>query len=130
MSKLHKNRLLMKFYGPILLLSILLFNACDKDDTNTDPVVIPPASQDTYVTLKTVIDQNCVGCHSYGGNAIAFGDLSNYSSIQMILDNSSQEFINRITSTDPNYKMPPNNNLSSSQIEKLVDWINNDYPEN
>lgn len=121
----------MKFYVPILaIFSLLLFNACDKDDANTDPVVVPPAIQETYTTLKSVIDQNCVGCHSYGGNAAAFGDLSNYPSIKTILDNSSQEFINRITSTEADYKMPPNNNLSSSQIEKLVDWVNNDYPEN
>lgn len=131
MSKLHKNPAIMKYYLPIIFLfSIFLISACDKENT-TDPVVVEPqAASDTYATLKSVIDQNCAGCHSYGGNAFSFGDFSNYSSIEGILANSSQEFINRITSTDPNYRMPPAGSLSSSQIDRLVNWVNDDYPEN
>lgn len=132
MIKLHKNPVIMKNY----LLSIIfltLISACDKDET-TDPVVVnPPVNTeetDTYATLKSVVDQNCAGCHSYGGSAAAFGDFSNYNSIKGTLDDASQEFINRITSTDPNYRMPPSGSLTSSQIERLVNWINNDYPEN
>lgn len=119
----------MKFHLTILFsFTVLLFSSCEKE---TDPIVIdPPQEQDTYASLKSVVDQNCVGCHSYGGNAAAFGDFSNYTSLKGELDNSSQEFINRITSTDPNYRMPPSGSLSSSQIEQLVAWVNNGYPEN
>ena len=129
MSKLHKNPSIMKYYLTILLIfSLFLFTACEKE---VDPIIVDSEEvQDTYATLKAVVDQNCVGCHSYGGTAVEFGDFSNYGSIQGTLDNSSQEFINRITSTDPNYRMPPAGSLTSSQIEQLVNWVSNGYPEN
>ena len=116
----------MKYFIPIFLVFFVV-SSCKEE---TDPVIIEPTPQETYSTLKIVIDQNCVGCHSYGGNAAAYGDLSNYSSIKSILDNSSQEFINRISSDDENYRMPPSGSLSSSQIGKLIDWVNDGYPEN
>jgi mono/diheme cytochrome c family protein len=126
MSKLHKNPSIMK-YSIFIFLFVFILISCEKEP---EPIVIEPEPQETYTSLKTVIDQNCVGCHTYGGNAADFGDFSNYPSIKTILDNSSQEFINRISSTDPNYRMPPSGSLTNEQIDKLIEWVNNDYPEN
>ena len=56
-------------------------------------------------------------------------DLSSYSSIKIVLDNSSVDFKSRINSSDSDYRMPPSGLMSQNNINKLNDWIDSGYPE-
>lgn len=125
LGKLHKNPSFMNHFTFVLVISFVFFG-CKKEEA--EPIVVE-SNTENYSTVKSIIDNNCVGCHSYGGIAAGSGIFSDYSSIANSLMNSEQEFINRINSTDPDYRMPPAQNLSSDEIAKLSAWINNDYPQ-
>lgn len=109
-----------------LFLLLMVLCSCDQEE---EPIVVDDPNVKTYASVKSIIDVNCTGCHSVGGNAESSGVYTSYSDLKLALDNSAQEFIYRISSTDPFYRMPPPQSLTTLEIEKLTNWINNDYPQ-
>ena len=90
------------------------------------PVPIEPQVE-TYSTIKSVLESNCLGCHSPSQNAYII-DLTNYQSIKNYLDGDNT-MIDRLNSDDEFYRMPPSGNLSEANKQKLIDWINSGYEE-
>jgi len=65
--------------------------------------------------VKTIIDNNCIGCHGAG----SFKPLTTYNDVKTNID----AIINRIQrqNGDP-LKMPQGGSLSGSQINVIVQW--------
>ena len=116
----------MRSFLFFVLLSIVLFTSCKKEEM---PVPIDPIEPqvETYSTIKSVLESNCLGCHSPSQNAYII-DLTNYQSIKNYLDGDNT-MIDRLNSDDEFYRMPPSGNLSEANKQKLIDWINSGYEE-
>ncbi len=57
----------MKRTTYIIYIALLAFMSCDNASENdlTEPVIIDPTVSVTYTdNIKTIIDNNCIGCHS------------------------------------------------------------------
>lgn len=124
---MHKNPTIMKKSHLSFALLIILFSSCK--DEEIEPVVVTPDSNLKYAEISYIVESNCVGCHSYGGDAAGSGDFSSYSTLKQSLDNSSSEFINRMQSSNEDYRMPPSGDMPSAQIDSLVSWINSGYQQ-
>jgi cytochrome c5 len=76
--------------------------------------------------IKTIISYNCIACHSSsfaGGNIL----LDSYDLVKQYSENGTlTDAILRKPGTNP---MPPTQALASCQTEKLMEWINNNYPQ-
>ncbi len=85
----------------------------------------------TYTDVQVIFENNCVGCHSYGGEAVASGDYSSYSGIAAVIAANPTDFINRVnwTDTDEEYRMPPAEKMPATDIQKLECWIESGYPQ-
>jgi mono/diheme cytochrome c family protein len=113
----------------ILGLMALILSACGEEEPET-PIneVDCTTTTNTYAAVKSIIDANCIGCHSYGGSAVAHGDFSSYSGLQNYLNSSSSTFVAAISATDDS-RMPPAAAMSSADIEQLNCWIEAGFPE-
>ena len=99
--------------------------ACTQEEI--EPVVTEPSTPNLkYSDVSYIIQDNCVGCHSYGGNAEASGDFSYYQGF-LPFQNSTSNFIDRLQSNDEDYRMPPSGEMSAAQIDSLISWINSGY---
>lgn len=107
----------------LLILPSFLFISCKNDE-----IPAPVDTDPNYSSVRNIINQNCTGCH-YQDNDDGVSDLSSYSSIKIVLDNSSVDFKSRINSSDSDYRMPPSGLMSQNDINKLNDWIDSGYPE-
>lgn len=116
----------MRSFLFFVLLSMVLFTSCKKEEM---PAPIDPIEPqvETYSTIKSVLESNCLGCHSPIQNAYII-DLTNYQSIKNYLDGDNT-MIDRLNSDDEFYRMPPSGNLSEANKQKLIDWINSGYEE-
>jgi hypothetical protein len=107
------------------LLLAILFTSCKKEEI---PEPIDPTPQvETYLSVKTILESSCLGCHSPNQNAYIV-DLTNYESIKNYLDGTNT-MIDRLNSDDEFYRMPPSGNMSDADKQKLIDWINDGYLE-
>ncbi|MEC8273702.1 MAG: hypothetical protein VXZ76_02560 [Bacteroidota bacterium] len=106
------------------LLLAILFTSCKKEEI-LEP--IPTPQLETYSSVKTIFESSCLGCHSPNQNAYIV-DLTNYESIKNYLDGTNT-MIDRLNSDDEFYRMPPSGNLSDTEKQMLIDWINDGYLE-
>jgi hypothetical protein len=114
------------FYLSMLLLTI---SSCKKEEIPEPlPSPVPEPQVDTYISIKSIIDINCVGCHAPSQNAYLV-DLTNYNSISNYLDNPNNTMIDRLNSDVEFYKMPPEGDLYQEDKDRLIDWINDGYLE-
>lgn len=76
--------------------------------------------------IKTIVDANCVVCHSPTGSA-SFQPFTNYNQVKNNIDN----IINRIQrpNGDPQ-KMPQGGSLSANQIDFFIKWKADGLNEN
>ncbi|MDH6251087.1 PBP1b-binding outer membrane lipoprotein LpoB [Chryseobacterium sp. H1D6B] len=76
--------------------------------------------------IKTIIENNCIGCHSPGGSA-SYKPFTNYDQVKAGIDN----IIDRIQrpNGDPQ-KMPQGGSLSTSQINVFIKWKADGLVEN
>lgn len=115
----------MRFFLYTILFSVLLITSCKKEEI---PEPIDPEPQiESYSTIKSVFETTCLGCHSPQQNVYII-DLTNYQSIKNYLDGANT-MIDRLNSDDEFYRMPTSGNLSETDKQRLIDWINNGYAE-
>mgnify|MGYP000058626817 CR=1 FL=1 len=116
---------------PIIYLTIsILFITTACKDEEADPIA-PEACEDTnytYSEVRSIFDNNCTGCHSDGEEGVAAGDFTTYQGISDVISSNTSQFISVLKSTDENVRMPPAENLSNSDIQKLECWIDAGYP--
>tara|TARA_Y100000589_G_scaffold125228_1_gene119396 strand:+ start:1653 stop:1844 length:192 start_codon:yes stop_codon:yes gene_type:complete len=58
----------------------------------------------------------------------SFLDLFSYINVKTYLDGNNT-FIDKLSSEDEFYRMPPNGNLSEEEKNRLINWVNNGYSE-
>lgn len=96
----------------ILILSVF-FASCL---TNVEEEIIeePDACADiTFaVSVKPIIDANCIGCHGSGGNS---PNLTSYSLISASANSVKDAVASR--------RMPQNGSLTQEEIDAIVCWV-------
>ncbi len=106
-----------KFIFPFVLSVALFLTSCsnDSDDNIASPPL--PNSDVTYAgTIKAIIDNNCLNCHTsppVNGAPIA---LTTYTNVKDAVQNRG--LVGRIE----NGSMPPNGSLTTTQIQAIKDW--------
>ena len=98
----------------MVFIGTLVFVGCKKDKSIVTPVC--DGSNTTYTNfVANYISSNCASCHDY----------STYAKLSTILSNG--QFKSQVLS---NQTMPKGNTSSSSDLNKLQCWVENNYPEN
>ena len=110
-------------------LSLALLSCSEKEP---DPVSTDDCANTNYVYADVVdiIQTNCVGCHSYGGEALAAGDFSSYQGLEAALNADQSTFLSQIRweMSDSELNMPPAEKMPDEDIQKLECWIASGYP--
>ena len=111
----------------IVILLIILNNACVKDQGQRLPENDPaPQESDYSTTIKPLIISKCAisGCHITG---FPFGNFTTYPDLKKMIDNGRIK-----TLVYENDLMPPANfpQLSNGELEALQRWIDNGAAEN
>lgn len=129
-----------------IALTILLaaFASCSDSDTYqdiekpTDPVTTPgtgtdpgtqPAVAATYTkNVKSIIDANCVSCHS-SGRAASFRPLTTYAEVKTAVESAG--LLNRIQLQNGQQGiMPQGGRMSQANIDLIVKWNTDGLKEN
>jgi mono/diheme cytochrome c family protein len=92
-----------------------LNNKCVENTTDCDTANVP------FRTVQTIINSNCVGCHS-GGGASDGVNLESYASIRTNTENGRLK--GAITHASGYTAMPPGITLPACDILKIEAWIN------
>lgn len=78
-----------------------------------DPTTANPCETITYtLSIKPIMDANCVQCHSAGGN---FPNLSTYNGVSANAASVKAETVSR--------RMPQGGSLTSAEIEAISCWV-------
>lgn len=83
----------------------------------------------TYTnTIKTVIDNNCIFCHTSPPQNGAPMSLNSYNLVIDAIQN--RDLINRISKTQGDPQLMPlgGTRLPQSTIDKFIEWSNNGFP--
>ena len=97
--------------------------ACPTDSTNCDTTGV---QYSTFV--RTVIQNNCLGCHS-GSNPSGSINLSSYSGVQQVA--ADGRLVGGLLGTPPNALMPQAGTpLDACTIAKIRAWVNQGAPNN
>ncbi|MEW5675131.1 hypothetical protein ABGT15_02340 [Flavobacterium enshiense] len=102
--------------------------SCD-NDTEADLYSDTPLNQVTYNnTIKNIITENCIMCHSRPPVNGAPIPLVDYDYVKSAI--ISNELIERISSEDPGYLMPYGGpRLPQFKINQVIAWRDANYPE-
>ena len=96
------------------LLFIYIFAACSSSSNDDD---MNPSNDITYNgTIKIIMDNNCLICHSNPPVNLAPMSLTTYESVKEAVENRA--LINLVVDGD----MPPSGNLTAVQIQAIMDW--------
>ncbi|WP_241486064.1 c-type cytochrome [Chryseobacterium angstadtii] len=107
-----------------ILSSAVLLIACDSRTYEEISDNTPITTLVRYNTeVKTIVDNNCIGCHSAG----SFKPLTTYNDVKNNIDG----IIDRIQrpNGDPG-KMPQGGSLSQTQINTFIKWKADGLTEN
>lgn len=118
----------MKKYFLIASL-ILLLSSCDSStyESLEEPMII--IGKATYQTnVKSIIDGNCVSCHSIGGTA-SFRPLTTYSEVRNAVLNT--DLLDRMQrqNGEPG-QMPRTGRMSQDEINTVLQWNTDGLLEN
>lgn len=106
-------------------LFIFAISAC-KDPEPTPMVTgVCDNTNFTFSGVQYIFENNCVGCHAYGGEVVALGDFSSYEGVGGALNADLNIFLSRVywEMSDSNYNMPLTEKMSNDDIQKLECWI-------
>lgn len=107
-----------------LLSSAAVFIACDsrtyEEISDNTPITVPVKYNSD---VKTIVDNNCIGCHSAG----SFKPFTTYADVKNNIDG----ILDRIQrpNGDPG-KMPQGGSLSQTQINTFIKWKADGLAEN
>lgn len=117
----------MKSFINLTISVLFITTACNEEDDTIAPEACDDANY-TYSEVRSIFNNNCTGCHSYGEEGVASGDFTTYQGISDVISSNTSLFISVLKSTNENVRMPPAENLSISDIQKLECWIDAGYP--
>lgn len=102
----------------LILLMFVIFTSCltnVDEEMVIDPDEPDPCASITFsMNVKPIIDNNCVSCHSTGGN---FPNLTSFSGVSANATSVKFQIINGL--------MPQGAPLSNEDIQTIVCWIDN-----
>ncbi|WP_299523525.1 cytochrome c [uncultured Lutibacter sp.] len=115
----------MKHFLRLTGLFMMLFIAsCSSNSDDDDIIVDNPTSTITYTnTINSIISGNCLGCHGTTPSNGAPMSLSTYNNVKDAV--TGRNLIARVE----NGTMPPNGNLTATQIQNLKTWQTNGFPQ-
>lgn len=95
------------------------------DTIYVDSLPIDSGATHTYADVQPIISNTCAvsGCHA-AGNGAGRQQLTTYAEVKTAIESFSLKI--RVE----NGSMPPGGSLSNTDKTKLIDWINQGYPEN
>lgn len=115
-----------RIIGMVIVLSFL---SCT-NDSQSDLIDTTPQENITYTnTIKTVIDNNCIFCHT---NPPQNGAPMSLNSYNLVIDAVlNRNLLDRISKTQGDSQMMPlgGTRLPQSTIDKFVEWAENDFPQ-
>lgn len=98
------------------------------NDSESDLIGGTPENVTYNETIKPIITQNCISCHSQPPLTGVPMSLMTYDNLKDAVENRG--LINRISSSDPNFLMPSGGpRLPQSEINKIIAWKDADFPE-
>ena len=106
--------------------------SCGEEEApNTPPAGACDDLNYTYSDVKSIIDASCIGCHAVGEDAESAGDFTTYQGLQEALSADSETFKKQINweMSNPDYNMPPAEQMPTADIQKLECWISAGFPE-
>ena len=110
---------------------IFVVSACeDAEPAPQNPGVCDKTNY-TFSDVQYIFENKCVGCHSYGGQAVAAGDFSSFQGVEAALNADLSNFLSQIRwrMSDSDYNMSLNKKMSDYYIENLEFWITVGYPQ-
>jgi hypothetical protein len=121
------------FVATICLFISAFFNSCyyDKEDYlyptphNQTGGVCDTTNVTYNLTIKPIVESNCVGCHSSGASF----NFSDFSSLSSYLSANTQKFLDNINYVSSQH-MPPSNKLNDCYLNQTRIWIQAGYPNN
>jgi hypothetical protein len=120
----------MKFKHLICLSIAISFSSCsyNSEDDLTEEIII-----EDFVTyndnIKTIIDNNCIGCHSNPPVNGAPVSLTTYNDVKNAIENG--DLIERISTTDASSLMPFGGpRLPQNLIDLVIQWEQEGLLEN
>jgi len=117
----------------LIFIALLSFSCGSDDNDNTDqdsdPVTNPnPNKITTYDgDVKTIIDAQCVRCHTVPLAEGAPFPMRNY---QETIIGVNRDLVMRMTTTSVNNVMPPSGRLPQATIDIILDWEADGFLEN
>lgn len=118
-----------------LMILLAVFTSCSDSDTvqeietPTNPNPTNPTTAISYSKdVKSIIDANCISCHSSGRSA-AFRPLTTYAEVKTAVENAG--LLNRIQlQSGQQGLMPQGGRMSQANIDLIVKWNTDGLKEN
>lgn len=119
----------MKKYIYLSSLALFLYS-CDSNtyESLEEPVAIVGSNVTYNANIKSIIDENCIACHSTGGLA-SFLPLTNYSEVKDAIQNT--DLLDRIKRQNgESGQMPKTARMSQEKINVILQWNTGGLLEN
>lgn len=112
----------------LLIVAASFFAGCE-NDSESDLIEYTPIENVTYnQTVKAIITENCIMCHTEPPQNGAPMPLLTYDNVKNAVMNRG--LIDRISSTDPAFLMPfGGTRLPQSKIDQIKAWRDANFPE-
>ncbi len=110
----------MKLYYTFILLSLVTLTSCSEESTS-DLIDVPLVENVTYTnTVKSIIDNNCLGCHSDPMTNSAPMPLNTYEKVKEYGENG--KLIDFISRTDETLMPLGGLRLPQPTIDLIIKW--------
>lgn len=106
----------------LTILSVVLYNACGKDDPEGPACTLPDVSFSYNTNIKPIIDHYCLSCHS--GSGPGPHDYRTYEGLKASLDNG--KVLERVVIEKT---MPQGGGMSQAARDSINCWIQSGYPK-
>ncbi|MEX2596208.1 MAG: hypothetical protein WEC59_04695 [Salibacteraceae bacterium] len=127
------NKTVYYIASALLLVTVITNEGCYYDNAEdlypVDTVLVPIDTNSTQVSwmgrVEPIIESNCAtsgGCHA--ANSGTRQPLTTYDEVKSAIEN--WDLKNRVESGS----MPPTGTLPATEKKAIIDWINDDYPNN
>lgn len=108
---------------------ILLFSSCDSstyENLEEPQIIVGNATYETNV--KSIIDANCIVCHSLGGSA-SFRPLTTFTEVRNAVLNTNLLQRIQLQNGEPG-QMPQSGRMSQDKINTILQWNSDGLLEN
>jgi len=112
----------MKSYYLLILLPLLVLTSCSNESTS-DLIDVPLVENVTYTnTVKSIIDNNCLGCHGDPTTNSATVSLNTYERVKEYVANN--RIIERISKEEGQSGFMPigGTKLPQAVIDQIIKW--------